>query len=91
MRYNTSKLISKNDLRKLSVILYALCLTCILELYDNDPSYILESIAISKKKNLIPTIFPIMLIININVIYVDNLHFLFFQIIQKSKDINWSL
>ena len=51
-----------------------------------DSSYIFKELSYfvkkkKKKKNPNPTIFPIMLIIEINVIYVDNLHFLLFQII----------
>ena len=47
-----------------------------------DPLYILrEHRYFDKKTNLNPTIFPIMLITNIGVIYVDNLHSLLSQII----------
>ena len=47
----------------------------------------LESKTISTKtqNNLNPTIFPIILISNINEIYVDNPHFLRFQIIKIKR------
>ena len=43
---------------------------------------------IPQKPNLIPTIFPIMLIYNTNKIYECNPHFILFQFIEKSNDIN---
>ena len=43
---------------------------------------------IRQKANLIPTIFPIIIIYDINKIYECNPHFILFQFIQKSNDIN---
>ena len=41
-----------------------------------------------QKPNLFPSIFPTILIYNINEIYECNPHFILFQFIQKSSDIN---
>ena len=43
---------------------------------------------IRQKPNLIPTIFPTILIYNINKIYECNPNFILFQFIQKTNDIN---
>ena len=43
---------------------------------------------IRQKPNLIPTIFPTILIYNTNEIYECNPHFILFQFIQKSSDTN---
>ena len=43
---------------------------------------------IRQKANLIPTIFPTIIIYDINKIYECNPHFILFQFIQKSNDIN---
>ena len=43
---------------------------------------------IRQKPNLIPTIFPTILIYNINKIYECNPNFILFRFIQKTNDIN---
>ena len=43
---------------------------------------------IRQKANLIPTLFPTIIIYNNNKIYECNPHFILFQFVQKSNDIN---
>ena len=44
-----------------------------------------------KKTNLIPTSFPIILIYITNKIYPGNPHFMLYELVQKSNDVNWYL
>ena len=80
MQFDNSKMISKNDKRKLSVPFYALE-SRILKVICETSYFFGNYNYFGKKTNLIPTIFPIILISNITEIYVDNSHFLLYQVI----------